>query len=115
MNPAKPFSPKVKEILNKAQDMAGISHAEAVYLLRLDLCSAEAYAVMALANRMSRRSFAARASSTSTIGLNVEGCAYNCKFCSLTKQAGIFQGSEEFSRNSFWPGPRTARPRGPTP
>ncbi|MCB2227933.1 MAG: hypothetical protein KQH53_14735 [Desulfarculaceae bacterium] len=101
MNPAKPFDPKVTEILNKAEDMAGISHDEAVYLLRLELCSAESYALMAAANRMSRVSFGGKAERHFHIGLNVEGCVFNCKFCSLTKQAGIFQGSEEFSREQL--------------
>ena len=97
MNLWKPLDPKVSEILNKAQDMAGISQEEAVYLLRLELCSDEAYAVMALANRMSRQSFGGKGERHFHIGLNVEGCSYNCKFCSLTKEAGIFQDSQEFS------------------
>ncbi|MCF8033640.1 MAG: hypothetical protein K9K66_05260 [Desulfarculaceae bacterium] len=101
MHLSQPFDPKVTEIMKKAQDMGGISQDEAVYLLRLELCSDEAYAVMALANRMSRQSFGGKAERHFHIGLNVEGCVYNCKFCSLTKQAGIFKGSEEFSREQL--------------
>lgn len=96
-----PLDPKVTEILNKAQDMAGISQEEAVRLLRLELCSPEAYAVMAVANRMSRQSFGGKGERHFHIGLNVEGCSFNCKFCSLTKAAGIFQDSEEFSREQL--------------
>lgn len=96
MKPSKTFDPKVAEILDKAEDMAGISHDEAVYLIRLDLCTQETYAVMAQANRMSRITFGGKGERHFHIGLNVEGCVYNCKFCSLTKQAGIFKGNKEF-------------------
>ncbi len=81
--------------------MAGISQEEAVYLLRLNLCSQESYALMSLANSMSRLSFAGKGEMHFHIGLNVEGCAFNCKFCSLTKQAGIFQGQREFSQEQL--------------
>ena len=91
------LNPKVSEILNKAQDMAGIGVEDAVHLLQLDLCSPETYALMSLANRMSRRAFGGKGERHFHIGLNVEGCSYNCRFCSLTKQAGIFQGQQEFS------------------
>ena len=101
MNLWKPLDSNVAEILNKAQDMAGISQEEAVHLLRLELCSPEAYAVMAVANRMSRQSFGGKGELHFHIGLNVEGCPYNCKFCSLTKAAGIFQGSREFSEEQL--------------
>ncbi len=95
------FDPKVAEILNKAQDMAHMSHEEAVYLLRLKLGSPETYAVMAQALRMSRLSFGNKGELHFHIGLNVEGCVYNCKFCSLTKQAGIFQDKKEFSQEQL--------------
>ncbi|MCF8040784.1 MAG: hypothetical protein K9K65_09830 [Desulfarculaceae bacterium] len=96
-----PLDPKVTEILNKAKDMAGISQEEAVYLMRLELCSPEAYAVMALANRMSRQSFGGKGERHFHIGLNVEGCSFNCKFCSLTKEAGIFMDNKEFSEEQL--------------
>lgn len=101
MNLWKPLDPKVAEILNKARDMASISQEEAVYLLRLELCSPEVYALMALASRMSRESFGGKGERHFHIGLNVEGCSYNCKFCSLTKQAGIFQDKLEFSEEQL--------------
>lgn len=97
MNPWRPLNPNIAEILNKAQDMAGIGREDAVQLIRLDLCSPEVYALMGLANQMSRQTFGGKGERHFHIGLNVEGCSFNCKFCSLTKQAGIFQGSREFS------------------
>ncbi len=112
MNPCQPFDHKVAEILNKAQDMAGIGQDEAVHLLRLDLCSPETYAVMGLANRMSRQAFGGKGERHFHIGLNVEGCSYNCKFCSLTKQAGIFQGSREFSEGQLLAWARQAQEQG---
>lgn len=97
MNPWRPLDSKILEILKKAQDLVGIDQAEAVQLIRLDLCSPEVYALMGLANRISRQTFGGKGERHFHIGLNVEGCVYNCQFCSLTKQAGIFAGQREFS------------------
>ncbi len=92
MNLWKPLDPKVSEILNKAQDMAGISQEEAVYLLRLDLCSRETYAVMALANRMSRQSFGSKGERHFHIGLNVEGCSYKLQVLLAHQRGGHLPG-----------------------
>lgn len=97
MAPWRTLDPKVLEIIKKAQDLTGIDVDDAIHLIRLDLCSPEVYAVMGLANQISRQSFGGKGERHFHIGLNVEGCSDNCQFCSLTKQAGIFQGQREFS------------------
>jgi hypothetical protein len=48
------ISPQVADILRKAQQFEELSTGEIVVLLRLELCSGEAYALMCAANRMSR-------------------------------------------------------------
>ncbi|MFH1034206.1 MAG: radical SAM protein [Pseudomonadota bacterium] len=101
MNLRKPLDRKLNDILNQAQDMAGISQEQAVYLLRLDLCSPEVYALMGLANGMSRQAFGGKGERHFHIGLNVEGCAYNCKFCSLAKQTGLFTQPREFGQEQL--------------
>ena len=95
------ISKTVEEILEKGGDFAGISRQEALELMHLDLFGKETYALMETANRMSRDAFGNKAERHFHIGLNVEGCSFNCKFCSLTKQAGIFNESEEFSHEQL--------------
>jgi len=87
---------KVKHILDKAGDFAGISREEALFLLGLELHSKETYAVMQTANRLSREQFNGKGEIHFHIGLNVEPCSFNCLFCSLTTKAGIFKEKVEF-------------------
>ena len=51
------LKPAVAEILEKGGDFAGLSRDEALVLMRLELHSREAYALMETANWMSRRQF----------------------------------------------------------
>jgi biotin synthase len=91
------LSARVKGILDKAGDLAGISKHEACFLLSLDLDSKDNYAVMQTANRLSREQFKGKGEIHFHIGLNVEPCRYDCSFCSLTAKAGIFRENVEFS------------------
>ncbi|SDB08989.1 biotin synthase [Desulfonatronum thiosulfatophilum] len=91
------LSPKVAEILRKSQDFEELDQEEIVFLLRLDLCSAETYAVMHAANALSRATFGTKGERHLHIGLNVEPCRFDCLFCSLTRTAGIFTEAVEFS------------------
>jgi biotin synthase len=94
------LSPRVAEILEKGGDFGGISREEALALMRLDLHSRETYALMQTANRMSRRQFRSKGEKHFHIGLNVEPCAMDCAFCSLTRRAGIFKEKIEFSEET---------------
>jgi biotin synthase len=91
------ISPGVRHILDKAGDFGGISREEALFLLGLDLHSRETYAVMETANRLSREQFNGKAETHLHIGVNVEPCPFNCRFCSLTAKAGIFKEDVAFS------------------
>jgi biotin synthase len=91
------ISPRIKDILDKGGDGAGIGFEDAVTLLKLDLYAGETYAVMASADRLSRAHFKGKGENHLHIGVNVEPCPFNCLFCSLTLNAGIFKEKLEFS------------------
>lgn len=91
----------VAAILTKGADFGGISRDEALALMRVELDSREAYALMETANRMSRRQFGNKGEKHFHIGLNVEPCAMDCAFCSLTRRAGIFKEKIEFSEETL--------------
>jgi biotin synthase len=91
------IKPAIAEILIKARDNAGITEDEALALLRLETTSKEVYALMQTADALSRTQFRNKAENHFHIGVNVEPCPLNCRFCSLTEAAGIFTTKIEFS------------------
>jgi biotin synthase len=95
------ISPRIRDILDKAEDFAGISREEAHFLLGLDLDSKETYAVMQTANRLSRKQFRGKGENHFHIGVNAEPCSFNCTFCSLTAAAGIFKEKMAFSEDEI--------------
>jgi biotin synthase len=95
------ISPKIAYILDKGGNNEGIGRDAALSLMRLDLCSKETYALMQTANRLSREQFKEKGENHLHIGINVEPCPYNCNFCSLTVNAGIFKEKTEFSEKEI--------------
>jgi biotin synthase len=95
------INPKVKDLLKKGADLNGLDQEEAELLLQLDLESKETYALMETANRISREQFGNKGENHYHIGINVEPCPFNCKFCSLTKSAGIFTKTIPFSDDNI--------------
>jgi len=89
------IQPKIEYILDKSLE-DGISRAEAEILIHLPLHSKETYALMETANRLSRKTFGHKGENHLHIGVNLEPCPLNCRFCSLTKEAGIFTEKTEF-------------------
>jgi biotin synthase len=102
----------VAEILNKGADNEGIDHEAAMTLMALPLHSAETYALMAAADRLSRQSFGAKAENHFHIGLNVAPCPINCRFCSLARKAGIFTESVAFEEEQILAWARHAEDQG---
>ncbi len=90
------ISPVVDDLLRKGADLEGLSAAEAELLLHLELDSPEVYALMRTASDISRRTFGDKGERHFHIGLNVEQCRYDCRFCSLTREAGVFVEPVEF-------------------
>jgi biotin synthase len=91
------LSGEIENILKKGADFAGIDPQEAMTLMRIENHSREAYALMETANRMSRQQFQQKGEIHFHIGLNAAACPLDCKFCSLTRTAGIFKEQTEFS------------------
>jgi len=95
------IDPGTGEILTKAYDRTPLEREEALLLMRLDLHSRETYALMATADQMSREQFGEKGENHLHIGLNVEPCRFNCRFCSLSKAAGMFTRSLEFDETEI--------------
>ena len=89
------IKPELGYILEKSLD-DGISKKEAAALLHLELHSKETYALMETADRLSRKTFGLKGENHLHIGINLDPCPLNCRFCSLAKEAGIFQEKIEF-------------------
>jgi len=87
----------IDDILKKGGDFGGLTRDEALRLMRLPLHGRETYALMETANRMSREQFGPKGENHFHIGVNVNPCPMNCKFCSLSQEAGIFTEVIEFS------------------
>jgi biotin synthase len=93
--------PRIAEILGKAGDGAGIDRDEALRLMRIGIHSRESYALMETADELSRSSFQNKGEVHFHIGINVEPCPMDCRFCSLTQRAGIFKEKREFSEEQI--------------
>jgi biotin synthase len=95
------LAPKIENILKKGEECVGINEEEAQTLLLLDLGSKGVYALMETANRLSRDQFRGKGENHLHIGINVEPCRYNCRFCSLAENAGIFTDRIEFAEEEI--------------
>jgi biotin synthase len=95
------LAPKIEDILKKGEERVAVNEEEAQTLLLLDLGSKEVYALMETANRLSREQFRGKGENHLHIGINVEPCRYNCRFCSLAEDAGIFTDRVEFGEEEI--------------
>lgn len=75
----------IQAILNKAHSGLPLNREDALNLLEVTPGSAEYYAILAEANRYSRKAFQNRGLLFAQIGLDAQPCGINCKFCSLSK------------------------------
>ncbi len=105
------IQPNIGNILEKALD-DGISRDEAKTLIHMTLHSKETYALMETADRLSRDTFGLKGENHLHIGINLEPCPLNCRFCSLTRAAGIFTEKITFSDSQILDWARHARDNG---
>jgi biotin synthase len=91
------ITPKIEEILARGGSGEGIEREQAWTLMRVPVQSRESYALMETANRLSRDRFGNKGENHFHIGVNVEPCPFECRFCSLTAGAGIFTEAVSFS------------------
>jgi biotin synthase len=94
------ISPAIEKILDRGSN-DGISKDDALTLMRLDGRSKEVYALMETADRLSRETFGSKGENHLHVGVNLEPCPLNCRFCSLTQQAGIFRDKIEFPESQI--------------
>jgi biotin synthase len=106
------ISTEVSEIINRGGDSSGISREDAVRLMHLEPGSKETFALMQTANELSRTQFHGKGENHFHVGINVASCPFNCRFCSLTVQAGIFKESIEFSESQILTWARGAESEG---
>ena len=106
------LSPAIEDILAKGADFGGISRDEALRLMHLDLYGPATYALMQTADAMSRQQFGSKGELHFHIGLNVEPCPMDCRFCSLTRTAGIFTEKKDFSMEEILGWARQAEDQG---
>jgi len=104
--------PEIDDILKKAEDLAGLDETQAIKLLQLDLESREIYALMETADRISRELFHGKGENHFHIGVNIAPCPFNCRFCSLAKNIGVFTQETDFSMDDIVLWARTARDNG---
>ncbi len=105
-------SPQVEAILERGAGGEGIDRRQALVLMALPLHAKETYALMETANRLSREQFGNKGENHFHIGVNVAPCPLNCRFCSLTREAGIFKEAVEFSEAQILAWARHARDQG---
>lgn len=96
----------VAAILEQGAGGEGIGRPQALDLMALALHTKEVYALMETANRLSREQFGNKGENHFHIGANVAPCLLNCRFCSLTQQAGIFAEAVDFGEEQIlaWAG-----------
>lgn len=80
---------EIAEALERAAAGQGISPADALACLSVDLDAPEFYALCAAANRLSREQFQNQADVCAQIGLDFAPCSRNCGFCSFSREAGL--------------------------
>jgi biotin synthase len=91
------ISADVEAVLERGAGGEGIDRDQALTLMALPLHTKETYALMETAQALSREHFGNKGENHFHIGVNVSPCPLNCKFCSLTKEAGIFKDDIVFS------------------
>jgi biotin synthase len=83
------LTPKVVELLEKAEQGNGLEFDEMEYLYGLDPTSRDAWLVRWVAHQMSLEATNGKAEIHAQIGLNGSPCGKNCKFCSFAVCNGL--------------------------
>lgn len=91
------IDPKIESILDKALAREKIGRQEAVELLKVNEDSHEIYALISVANTLTRRQFGNRGEVYAQIGINLWPCSKSCAFCSFGEKWGAIDSRVEFS------------------
>ncbi len=88
---------KIGSILDKALEGEEISRRETVELMKIDENSHEMYALMSVANTLTRRQFGDRGEVYAQVGINLWSCPKSCAFCSFGEKWNVIKSPVEFS------------------
>lgn len=91
------IDPVIEVILDKALAGREISREEAIELMEVDEKSLETYALMYVANMLTRRKFGNGGEVFAQIGINLWPCPKNCAFCSFGAQWNLISEPVELS------------------
>jgi len=91
------IDPKIESILNKALAGKEINREEAVELVKINEHSYEMYALMSVANTLTRRQFGNKGEIFAQVGINVWPCPRNCGFCSFGADWNVIESRVELS------------------
>jgi len=91
------IAPEIEEILDKALAGEEISRQEAVKLLKVDENSPELYAIMSVANTLTRRYLGEKGEVWAQVGINIWPCTRSCAFCTFGEKWGVFKRRVELS------------------
>lgn len=83
----------VDKILRSALQGRVLTREEALALLRIANKSDDFYRLLATANRLTRTQFNNKAYIFAQIGINAEPCSQGCKFCSMSKNHYVMNGT----------------------
>ncbi|MDQ0285259.1 biotin synthase [Desulfofundulus luciae] len=91
------LDPEIEKILDKALAGEQITRQEAVKLLQVDENSPELYAIMSVANTLTRRHFGDKGEVWAQVGINIWPCPKSCAFCTFGEKWGVFTSRVELS------------------
>jgi biotin synthase len=93
-------SPKVHEVVAKAEAGGHLEANDLSELLRIETHSVDAGYVLGAADDMSRRSCAGKAEIHAQIGLNLSPCPRNCMFCAFAARNEVFAEPSELDADT---------------
>jgi biotin synthase len=88
---------KIQDLLKKAYNDERLTRDELVHLLSVPSDSADAYAIMAEGNRVSKEVTDGKAEVHAQFALNISPCGCNCLFCSFARVNGVFTEATELT------------------
>ncbi|MBW1976287.1 MAG: radical SAM protein [Deltaproteobacteria bacterium] len=91
------IAPKIESILDKALATEEICREEALELMKIDENSHEIYALMSVANILTRQQFGDTGEVYAQVGINLWPCPKSCAFCSFGEKWRVIKSRLEFS------------------
>jgi len=86
----------IESILDKTLSGEEICREEAVELMKIDESSHDMYALMSVANTLTRQQFGDRGEVYAQVGINLWPCPKSCAFCSFGEKWNMIKSPTEF-------------------